>query len=240
MCRILFPVYRWPALIRYLTHDLSEGCVSVCWSVSPSPGSRRTNVSELFHYIQAITSFLAPPVCAVYVLAVFWKRTKNREVLRSDDRARGGADPVYLGVRVQRAGVRRVGDTGRTSSRRSTTFTSALFCSPSSSSVQSSSVCSQPPIPEKCLHRLTFLGRFDTAETEDIDAEKDQKELEKGSTKWLQKLATWRRASQYIRLPYNGSVGREDGGRDRVDRGATEGPGAQAENPSTNPRTRRL
>lgn len=35
------------------------------------------NVSELFHYIQAITSFLAPPVCAVYVLAVFWKRTNE-------------------------------------------------------------------------------------------------------------------------------------------------------------------
>ncbi|XP_067672918.1 sodium/glucose cotransporter 4-like [Haliotis asinina] len=32
------------------------------------------NISELFHYIQGITSFLAPPVCAVYLLAVFWKR----------------------------------------------------------------------------------------------------------------------------------------------------------------------
>ncbi|KAL8605120.1 hypothetical protein ACOMHN_018921 [Nucella lapillus] len=35
------------------------------------------NISELFHYIQAITSFLAPPVCAVYVLAIFWKRTNE-------------------------------------------------------------------------------------------------------------------------------------------------------------------
>ncbi|KAF6019352.1 SLC5A9 [Bugula neritina] len=32
------------------------------------------NISELFHYIQGITSFLAPPVCAVYVLAISWKR----------------------------------------------------------------------------------------------------------------------------------------------------------------------
>ena len=31
-------------------------------------------MSELFHYIQGITSFLAPPVCAVYVLAISWKR----------------------------------------------------------------------------------------------------------------------------------------------------------------------
>ncbi|KAJ8312444.1 hypothetical protein KUTeg_009817 [Tegillarca granosa] len=36
------------------------------------------NVSELFHYIQAITSFLAPPICAVYVLAVFWKRINEQ------------------------------------------------------------------------------------------------------------------------------------------------------------------
>lgn len=36
------------------------------------------HVSELFHYIQAITSFLAPPVCAVYVLAIFWKRTNEK------------------------------------------------------------------------------------------------------------------------------------------------------------------
>lgn len=36
------------------------------------------NISELFHYIQAITSFLAPPVCAVYVLGIFWKRTNEK------------------------------------------------------------------------------------------------------------------------------------------------------------------
>ncbi|XP_070203894.1 sodium/glucose cotransporter 4-like isoform X2 [Littorina saxatilis] len=35
------------------------------------------NISELFHYIQAITSFLAPPVCAAFVLAVFWKRANE-------------------------------------------------------------------------------------------------------------------------------------------------------------------
>jgi SSS family transporter len=36
------------------------------------------SVTELFHYIQAITSFLAPPICAVYVLAIFWKRTNEK------------------------------------------------------------------------------------------------------------------------------------------------------------------
>ncbi|XP_053375170.1 sodium/glucose cotransporter 4-like [Mercenaria mercenaria] len=36
------------------------------------------NFGELFHYIQAITSFLAPPICATYVLAVFWKRINEQ------------------------------------------------------------------------------------------------------------------------------------------------------------------
>ena len=42
------------------------------------------NFSELFHYIQSITSYLAPPVCAVYVLAVLWKRTNEQVGLMVD------------------------------------------------------------------------------------------------------------------------------------------------------------
>jgi len=34
--------------------------------------------SELFHYIQSVTSFLAPPICAVYLLAVLWRRTNEQ------------------------------------------------------------------------------------------------------------------------------------------------------------------
>ncbi|KAL7064250.1 hypothetical protein AAHC03_04972 [Spirometra sp. Aus1] len=32
---------------------------------------------ELFDYIQSITAYLAPPICAVYVLAIFWRRTNE-------------------------------------------------------------------------------------------------------------------------------------------------------------------
>lgn len=44
--------------------------VSIVWIpiIEVFPGS------QLFHYIQGVTSYLAPPVCAVYVLAVSWKR----------------------------------------------------------------------------------------------------------------------------------------------------------------------
>ncbi|XP_076332211.1 sodium/glucose cotransporter 4-like isoform X2 [Tachypleus tridentatus] len=34
--------------------------------------------SQLFHYIQAVTSCLAPPVCAVFVLAVLWSRINEQ------------------------------------------------------------------------------------------------------------------------------------------------------------------
>ncbi|XP_042881924.1 sodium/glucose cotransporter 5-like [Penaeus japonicus] len=47
--------------------------VSVIWI----PVIQNTGNSQLFHYIQAISSFLAPPICAVYLLAMFWPRTNE-------------------------------------------------------------------------------------------------------------------------------------------------------------------
>ncbi|XP_014772047.1 sodium/glucose cotransporter 4 [Octopus bimaculoides] len=35
------------------------------------------NVPQMFNYIQSVTSYLAPPVCAIFVLGVFWKRTNE-------------------------------------------------------------------------------------------------------------------------------------------------------------------
>ena len=32
------------------------------------------NFAELFHYIQSVTSYLAPPICAIYILAISWER----------------------------------------------------------------------------------------------------------------------------------------------------------------------
>ncbi|GAB1604610.1 sodium/glucose cotransporter 5-like, partial [Argonauta hians] len=33
------------------------------------------NVPQMFDYIQSVTSYLAPPICAVFILGVFWDRT---------------------------------------------------------------------------------------------------------------------------------------------------------------------
>ncbi|XP_047497066.1 sodium/glucose cotransporter 5-like [Penaeus chinensis] len=47
--------------------------ISVIWI----PVIQNSGNSQLFHYIQSISSFLAPPICAVYVLAIFWPRTNE-------------------------------------------------------------------------------------------------------------------------------------------------------------------
>ena len=38
---------------------------------------RTAGTSQLFDYIQSVSSFLAPPICAVYLLAMFWERTNE-------------------------------------------------------------------------------------------------------------------------------------------------------------------
>jgi Na+/proline symporter len=47
--------------------------VSIIWV----PIIQASQGSQLFVYIQSITSFLAPPICAVYLLAIFWPRTNE-------------------------------------------------------------------------------------------------------------------------------------------------------------------
>ncbi|KAH9378470.1 hypothetical protein HPB48_016550 [Haemaphysalis longicornis] len=52
--------------------------VSIVWI----PVIEASSGSQLFDYIQSVSSFLAPPVCAVYVLAIAWART-NEQVRRT-------------------------------------------------------------------------------------------------------------------------------------------------------------
>ncbi|CAG2120832.1 unnamed protein product, partial [Medioppia subpectinata] len=48
--------------------------VSILWI----PIIESSQNSQLFNYIQSVTSYLAPPVCAVYVLAMFWGRINEK------------------------------------------------------------------------------------------------------------------------------------------------------------------
>nr|XP_053636730.1 sodium/glucose cotransporter 4-like [Cherax quadricarinatus] len=47
--------------------------VSVLWI----PVIQNSSNSKLFDYVQSISAFLAPPICAVYLLALFWPRTNE-------------------------------------------------------------------------------------------------------------------------------------------------------------------
>ncbi|XP_022248089.1 sodium/glucose cotransporter 4-like [Limulus polyphemus] len=48
--------------------------VSILWI----PIIQNDQSGQLFHYIQSVTSYLAPPVCAVYVLAIFYTRANEQ------------------------------------------------------------------------------------------------------------------------------------------------------------------
>ncbi|XP_061843822.1 sodium/mannose cotransporter SLC5A10-like [Nerophis lumbriciformis] len=48
--------------------------ISVVWI----PILQSANSGQLYVYIQSVTSYLAPPVTAVFTLAVFWKRTNEQ------------------------------------------------------------------------------------------------------------------------------------------------------------------
>lgn len=47
--------------------------VSILWI----PVVERFQGGQMFLYIQAISSYLAPPICALYMLAVLWKRVNE-------------------------------------------------------------------------------------------------------------------------------------------------------------------
>jgi Na+/proline symporter len=48
--------------------------ISIIWI----PIIEASQGSQLFHYIQSVTSYLSPPVCAVYVLAILWERINEK------------------------------------------------------------------------------------------------------------------------------------------------------------------
>ncbi|GFV93477.1 hypothetical protein TNCV_1987911 [Trichonephila clavipes] len=49
--------------------------ISIVWI----PIIQASQNSQLFHYIQSVTSYLAPPVCAVYILAISFERINEQE-----------------------------------------------------------------------------------------------------------------------------------------------------------------
>ena len=48
--------------------------ISIIWI----PIIEASQGSQLFHYVASVTSYLAPPVCAIYVLGIFWGRINEK------------------------------------------------------------------------------------------------------------------------------------------------------------------
>jgi len=51
--------------------------VLVAISIAWIPIINAAQGSQLFVYIQSVSSYLAPPICAVFILAIFWPRTNE-------------------------------------------------------------------------------------------------------------------------------------------------------------------
>lgn len=52
--------------------------VLVCLSLLWIPVVQTANSGQLFDYIQSVTSFLAPPITAVFLMAIFWPRANEQ------------------------------------------------------------------------------------------------------------------------------------------------------------------
>lgn len=72
--------------------------VSVAWI----PVLQGSNGGQLFIYMQSVTSSLAPPVTAVFVLGIFWRRA-NEQVGCGESGRLQGSSPLVPGCQVGEA-----------------------------------------------------------------------------------------------------------------------------------------
>jgi hypothetical protein len=125
---------------------------------------------ELFTYIQNVTAFIAPPVCAVYVLALFWPRINEAGAFWALifgfilGMARFVLDLIFEGPSC---------NSGLTDERPfivkiAVPLHFGIFLFVFSLIVAVIFSYATPPIPKKFLHRITFWTRFDEDNREDI------------------------------------------------------------------------
>lgn len=71
-CHFIFSITNNVAFFRVFILVLV--CVSLLWI----PVVQTANSGQLFDYIQSVTSFLAPPITAVFLMAIFWPRANEQ------------------------------------------------------------------------------------------------------------------------------------------------------------------
>lgn len=88
-----FPNFSYAALCSF-----KRIFMSTCVYKLLSP-TRNTSNTRLFDYMNKILSFLASPICAVYLLAVFWPRT-NEPVSHSISNNSYGVIPLIQNMLI--------------------------------------------------------------------------------------------------------------------------------------------
>uniref|UniRef100_A0A8D0L854 Sodium/glucose cotransporter 2 n=1 Tax=Sphenodon punctatus TaxID=8508 RepID=A0A8D0L854_SPHPU len=151
--------------------------VSIAWI----PVVQAAQGGQLFDYIQSVASYLAPPITAVFLLAVFVKRVNEPGAFWG---LLGG-----LAIGLARLVPEFLYGTG------SCLFPSScprLICGVhylyfaiilfllSAALVLGVSLCT-PPIPEKHLHRLVFSLRHSKEERIDLDTDEEEEEKQQGT-----------------------------------------------------------
>ncbi|XP_033821562.1 sodium/glucose cotransporter 4 [Periophthalmus magnuspinnatus] len=130
-------------------------CISLLWI----PIIQTANSGQLFDYIQSVTSFLAPPITAVFLLAIFWPRANEQGAFWG---LMGGL--LVGGIRMALEFSYPAPSCGQPDLRPTVlaqmhylyfslllfTLTTLLICGIS---------LATEPIPPQCLHRLTWWSR---------------------------------------------------------------------------------
>lgn len=108
-------------------HRIAAACrvvtvVLVALSVVWIPILQSSSGGQLYVYIQAVTSYLAPPVTAIFVLAVFWPRANEQvDTLGGPGDSSGIREPSpLLGTQWGSGGRKGEGDAGRAGKRNQT------------------------------------------------------------------------------------------------------------------------
>lgn len=139
-------------------------CISILWI----PIIQTANSGQLFDYIQSVTSFLAPPITAVFLLAIFWPRANEQGAFWG---LMGG---LLVGVtRMVLEFSYAVPSCGEPDLRPAVLakvhylYFSLLLFALSGVIICIVSLATEP-IPPHCLHRLTWWSRHSQEPREDL------------------------------------------------------------------------
>ncbi|XP_049586202.1 sodium/glucose cotransporter 4 isoform X2 [Syngnathus scovelli] len=146
--------------------------ISILWM----PIIQSSNSGKLFEYAQSVVSFLAPPITAVFILAIFWPRINEQGAFW------GLMAGLVVGlIRMVLEFYHEVPACGQPDPRPSLLtrvhyLYFAIFLMVLSGLVMIAISLATPAIPAEHLHRLTWWSRHSTSPRVDLNAEPTTRE----------------------------------------------------------------